>query len=94
MNRRRFVAALAALPFIGRVASRNVVALKPGESIRTPWIHLSPKRTGVGRYSAALPFPLRGDPRFVPGMVLMIGSSPDQSVQMRVSRDGMTWRAA
>jgi hypothetical protein len=42
MNRRRFVAALASLPFVGRLVARDVVTLKPGESITTPWMPVTP----------------------------------------------------
>lgn len=39
MNRRHFVAALAALPFVGKLVARDdVITLKPGESIMTPWM--------------------------------------------------------
>ena len=46
MNRRGFIAALAALPFVGRPAKARTITVKKGEKLVTPWIDLKkPSRT-------------------------------------------------
>jgi hypothetical protein len=83
MDRRRFLTALAALPFLRRLAPRPVPVLTTtaSEYLRR---YYSP---------VMVPFPFAGDPKFYGGMALLVsgGGSSAGTVTMEVSRDGETW---
>lgn len=83
MNRRRFLAALAAIPFLRRLAPKSVTADGGGPS---------EVRIRVRNYS---PFPFAGDPHFYGGMQLRaIGLSGSGPTTWEVSDDGEPWRPA
>jgi hypothetical protein len=80
MERRGFLGLLLALPFVRKLHPRQ-------RAIDLPMSH-----TGVGRYEAALPPGIVGNPRFYPGMTVRVASMPAQGVlTFEISQDGKSW---